>query len=104
MSNYRIGDEVYIHGIIDEIRKDTIIIKNEGGYFGTVSEEIMPSAQPEEIDSESCNELKKKCEELKAHIEYLRRQNDSMKGEMKALIFAVRCCGVSGNEVQYESD
>lgn len=49
-------------------------------------------------------ELEKMCEELKAHIEYLRRQNDSMKGEIKALTFAVRCGGVSGNEVTYESD
>lgn len=36
----KIGDEVYIHGYVDEIRKDTIIIKNEGGYFGTVKDEI----------------------------------------------------------------
>lgn len=50
------------------------------------------------------NELKLMCEELKAHIEYLRRQNDSMKGEIKALVFAVRCGGVSGNEVKYETD
>ena len=38
----KIGDEVYIHGYIDEIRKDTVIIQNEGGYFGTVEEEIIP--------------------------------------------------------------
>jgi len=49
-------------------------------------------------------ETEKMCEELKAHIEYLRRQNDSMKGEIKALAFAVRCGGVSGNEVAYETD
>ena len=49
-------------------------------------------------------ETEKMCEELKAHIEYLRRQNDSMKGEIKALKFAVRCNGVSGNEVRYEAD
>ena len=49
-------------------------------------------------------EMKKRREELEAHIEYLRRQNDRMKGEIKALAFAVRCCGVSGNEVCYESD
>lgn len=52
----------------------------------------------------SVNEMEKMCEELKAHIEYLRRQNDSMKGEIKALAFAVRCSGVSGNEVAYETD
>ena len=41
----KIGDEVYIHGYIDEIRKDTIIIKNDGGYFGTVNNEIIQSAK-----------------------------------------------------------
>jgi len=49
-------------------------------------------------------EMEKMYEELKAHIEYLSRQNDSMKGEIKALKFAVRCNGVSGNEVRYETD
>lgn len=42
----KIGDEVYIHGYIDEIRKDTIIIHNEGGYFGTVQEEISVKQEP----------------------------------------------------------
>lgn len=37
----RIGDEVYVHGYVDEIRKDVIIIRNEGGYFGTVEDEIV---------------------------------------------------------------
>lgn len=36
----KIGEEVYIHGYIDEIRKDTVIIRNNGGYFGTVPAEI----------------------------------------------------------------
>lgn len=49
-------------------------------------------------------EMKARCEELKAHIEYLREKNATMKGEMKALAFAVRCNGVSGNEVRYETD
>ena len=47
MSDIRIGDEVYIHGFVDEVRKDVVIIKNEGGYFGTVADEIMPSARPD---------------------------------------------------------
>lgn len=37
----RIGDEVYVHGYIDEICKDSVIIRNDGGYFGTVKEEIV---------------------------------------------------------------
>jgi len=37
----KIGDEVFIHGYVDEIRKDVVIIRNEGGYFGTVKEEIV---------------------------------------------------------------
>ena len=36
----KIGDEVYVHGFIDEIRQDTIIIRNDGGYFGTVPSEV----------------------------------------------------------------
>lgn len=47
----KIGDRVFVRGYIDEIRKDTVIIRNEGGYFGTVSAEVLagelPSAQPE---------------------------------------------------------
>ena len=36
----KIGQEVLIHGYVDEIRKDTVIIRNEGGYFGTVECEV----------------------------------------------------------------
>ena len=36
----KIGDEVWVHGYVDEIRKDCIIIRNEGGYFGTVEAEV----------------------------------------------------------------
>ena len=37
----KIGDEIYVRGIVDEIRGDTVIIKNEGGYFGTSRTEVM---------------------------------------------------------------
>ena len=37
----KIGDTVYVHGHVDEIRKDVVIIKNDGGYFGTVKSEIV---------------------------------------------------------------
>lgn len=36
----KIGNEVYVHGYVDEIRKDCIIIRNEYGYFGTSEDEI----------------------------------------------------------------
>lgn len=36
----KIGDEVYVHGYIDEIRNDVIIIRNDGGYFGTAPSEV----------------------------------------------------------------
>lgn len=42
----KIGQEVLIHGYIDEIRKDTIIIQNDGGYFGTVEHEISDIEMP----------------------------------------------------------
>ena len=37
----KIGDEVYVHGYIDEIRQNTVIIRNDGGYFGTVPSEVV---------------------------------------------------------------
>lgn len=48
----KIGDEVYIHGYIDEIRKDVVIIQNAGGYFGTVESEI--AELPEIIRCKEC--------------------------------------------------
>ena len=46
----KIGDEVYIHGYVDEIRQNVVIIRNDGGYFGTVAEEIT-----------SCSEIPTSC-------------------------------------------
>lgn len=37
----KIGDRVLVHGYVDEIRKDTVIIRNNGGYFGTIPSEII---------------------------------------------------------------
>ena len=50
------------------------------------------------------DDLRMKNEELKEHIEYLSRQTARLKGEIKALAYSVRCNGISGNEVQYETD
>ena len=52
----KIGDEVLIHGYIDEIRYDhtkrvsTVIIRNEGGYFGTVECEVTDIEMPNTND------------------------------------------------------
>ena len=47
----KIGDRVYVHGYVDEIRKDTVIIRNEGGYFGTAKNEIVEAQKVEDIVS-----------------------------------------------------
>ena len=64
----KIGDEVYVHGYIDEIRKDTIIIRNEGGYFGTVKEEI------------SVNPLEEELEKIKAEIGEIEETDHDFEG------------------------
>lgn len=52
--NIKIGDEVYIHGYVDEIRPGTIIIRNDGGYFGTIEDEIRKGiADENEEDKQS---------------------------------------------------
>lgn len=35
-----IGQEVCVHGYVDEVRDGTVIIRNDGGYFGTAPSEI----------------------------------------------------------------
>lgn len=54
----KIGDRVFVRGYIDEIRKDTVIVRNDGGYFGTIPSEVitgeLPSAQPEIIRCKDC--------------------------------------------------
>ena len=49
----KIGDRIFVRGYIDEIRKDTVIVRNDGGYFGTIPSEVitgeLPSAQPERM-------------------------------------------------------
>ena len=50
----KIGDRVFVRGYIDEIRKDTVIVRNDGGYFGTVLSEVtgeLPSAQQDVPDT-----------------------------------------------------
>ena len=37
----KIGDEVVVRGYVDEIRNDVVIIRNDGGYFGTEPDEVM---------------------------------------------------------------
>ena len=41
--------------------------------------------------------------ELQYRIDRLQHENERLKGEIKALAFAIRCNGVSGNEVKYEN-
>ena len=49
----KIGDEVFIHGYVNEIRKDIVIIENKGGYFGTVEEEIIvPKVDDKALEQE----------------------------------------------------
>ena len=53
----KIGDRIFVRGYIDEIRKDTVIVRNAGGYFGTILSEVtgeLPSAQPEIIRCKDC--------------------------------------------------
>lgn len=37
----KIGDRCFVHGYVDEIRNDVVIIRNSGGYFGTPKKEVI---------------------------------------------------------------
>lgn len=53
----------------------------------------------EVTDTEKDNLLRQN-EELMRHIQYLKEDKAMMQGEINGLRFAIRCNGVSGNEVQ----
>lgn len=40
----KLGQEVWVHGYIDEIRNGVVIICNDGGYFGTIPREVCEAA------------------------------------------------------------
>ena len=50
----KIGDRVLVRGVVDEIRKDTVIIKNRGGYFGTDPREIETDGDEPDRTERSC--------------------------------------------------
>ena len=79
----KIGQEVLIHGYVDEIRKDTIIIQNEGGYFGTVECEV--------TDIENTNDVLNKIRaEIKRPLEIEKyADTDSAKAQAIALNWCI---------------
>ena len=48
----KIGDRVYVQGYVDEIRNETIIIRNKGGYFGTDASEVVTEDEKKVLTSE----------------------------------------------------
>ena len=83
---------------------DELIEKLHGTAFKDGDDRSIALSVIDKMPIKDNIEMEKICEELRVNIEYFNRQNNAMKGEIKALAFAVRCNGVSGNEVQYESD
>ena len=71
----KIGDEVYVHGFIDEIRQDTIIIRNDGGYFGTVPSEV---ADKEETLQNLTKPYKSDCISRQAALDAVNKNRDSV--------------------------
>ena len=56
----KIGDRVLVNGTIDEIRGDILIVKNDGGYFGTLAREaFVPSVLGQEVAEEIRKRIKK---------------------------------------------
>ena len=83
---------------------DELIEKLHGTAFKDGDDRSIALSVIDKMPIKDNIEMEKICEELRANIEYFNRQNNAMKGEIKALAFAVRCNGVSGNEVQYALD
>ena len=95
----------------EPVIEDAIVkmLKDTGKSF--IDEQHAETSQTEHIaDSDkkveqtAVDNYRVLCEELKAAISHYQIENNRLKGEIKALAFAVQCNGVSGNEVKYEAD
>ena len=84
------------------INREALIAEYDRVHVGEpgAARKLMVDAPAVDADEE----MEKKCYELKCHVEYLAKENARLRGQITALAFAVRCNGVSGNEVQYEVD
>jgi hypothetical protein len=67
----RIDDEIYVHGYLDEIRQDKVIIRNEGGYFGTVADELVEVISKGQYESRLKAERKKIAEDVDDKMAYM---------------------------------
>ena len=68
----RIDDEVYVHGYLDEIRQDKVIIRNEGGYFGTVIGELIEAIPKAEYEARLKADMVAMLTEIQLEMESLR--------------------------------
>ena len=63
-----IDDEIYVHGYLDEIRQDKVIIRNEGGYFGTVADELVEVIPKDQYKARLKVDMAAMLEELKKEM------------------------------------
>lgn len=87
---------------LDDALKETIHMELFGRDYPVVSVEVLKKLSYDVEDAEEADGLKMQCKELKALSEHLSMENASLKGQMQALVFALRCNGVSGETVPYE--
>ena len=89
----KIGDRCFVHGYIDEIRKDTVIVRNDGGYFGTILSEIitgeLPSAQPEIIRCKDCKHWRQQTNYQGAPLSFGFCESDDMWRSLYGEIYEV---------------
>lgn len=70
----RIGDSVFVHGYVDEIRKDIVIIRNRGGYFGTDKSEVI-TGEPKTGEWTNAGVLTVHCSNCKSEFHELEAMN-----------------------------
>ena len=92
----KIGDEVFVHGYVAEIRNDTIIIRNVGGYFGTSRDEVFyyeEDGTMNEADrkTENSSEFPNNCEELNAYRECVKSRSFWDSKHCDGCYFDERC-------------
>ena len=70
----RIDDEIYVHGYLDEIRQDKVIIRNEGGYFGTVVDELVEAIPKDQYKARLKADMVAMLTEIQLEVEELKNE------------------------------
>ncbi len=86
----------------DDALKETMHMELFGRDYPVVPVEALKKLSYDAEDAEELEEMTARYKEIKSRSEQFQLENAKLKGQIQAMVFALRCNGVSGETVPYE--